>query len=65
MCKEIIAIYSEDLIKLTNNVQEENAERLMSKLMLRLQSTELYFIVSWIQQTIFMENFYSYDVSAG
>ena len=40
MYREIIAIYSDDLIKLTNIVQEENAKRLLSNLMLRLQSNE-------------------------
>ena len=54
MYREIIAIYSDDLIKLTNNIQEENAERL-SNLMLRLQSTELYFNFCRIEQTISTE----------
>jgi len=50
MYREIIAIYSEDLIKLTNNVQDEKPERLLPNLMLRLQSTEMYFNVLRIQQ---------------
>jgi len=40
MYREIIAIYSDDLMKLTNNVQEENVTRLLSNLMLRSQSSE-------------------------
>jgi hypothetical protein len=40
MYREIIAIYYDDLMKLTNNVQEKNARRLLFNLMLRLQSNE-------------------------
>jgi hypothetical protein len=65
MYREIIVIYSDDLIKLINNVQEENDERLLSNLVLSLQSTELYFNVFRTQQTVSMENLYKYDVSAG
>lgn len=65
MYREIIAICTEDLKKRTNNVQEENAERLLPNMMLRLQSNEMYFNVFRIQQTISTEKFYSYDVSAG
>lgn len=52
MYSEIIAVYSDSLKKLTNNVQEETPERLLPKLLLRIQSAELYLNFCWIQQTI-------------
>ena len=58
MGREIIAIYFDVPLKLANKVQEENAERLLSNLMLPLQSTEMYFNVYRTQQTLSMENLY-------